>query len=613
MLQFRLRGKIILGFGVMLVLLVSLAIVGILRVNQIHKALVRINDVNSVKQRYAINFRGSVHDRAIRVRDLLLVESEAERDQIISEISALQDFYDTSKKGLDAMLAAEKDRANPKEVALAADITAVEQRTLPMIKELIEAKRAGRTADATRVLLDSARPALIDWLAATNAFIDYEEAQNNTLSLESRSIAGSFTFLMILVTGAAVIIALGLSLWIILAVLPLKRVADGLHGVAQGEGNLTAAIDIKSTDEIGQLARNFNLFVSTLHRIISTVKQSVDVLSDTGGRLSSSMDATQLAIGKIDHDIARVQTQMGVQMDKITDVSRTINSITDNIANLNTSIEQQTQSMNNSSSAVDQMIVSVQSVGNTVNKGLAQFEILETVSDDGFAKLSEVQTQILEIAEKSRGMSEANQVIDQIAAQTNLLAMNAAIEAAHAGEAGKGFAVVSDEIRKLAESSATQSKTISSTLRDFMRSIDAAVVSSKQAASSFDSIRNAVEVVVKLQTEIQAAMHEQSIGNQQVGDSFSTIRDLNGRVLAGSAEMTEGNRSILKMAEDLVTITDEIRASMDNMTRSSEEIKAAVSDVVGLGTSTEIGIAAVRQQISRFKLRKNDTSGGTGE
>ncbi len=248
------------------------------------------------------------------------------------------------------------------------------------------------------------------------------------------------------------------------------------------------------------------------------------------------------------------------------------------------------------------MISNISSVNSTINKSLSQFDHLTAVSETGYTLVNSMQTQILGISEKSQGMSEANQIIDQIAAQTNLLAMNAAIEASHAGEAGKGFAVVADEIRKLAESSASQSKAISATLKDLVQSIGTVVQTSKQTEEAFDSVKNAIEIVVSLQSQIQTAMDEQSVGNAQVGESFTQIRELNHRVRDGSVHMTTGSKNISDMTTDLVRITAEIQSSMANMTESTANIMNVVNEVVTLGNRTEEGIKSVQGQVDRFIL-----------
>ncbi len=600
-MKLSIRFKIILGSGGILLLMMAITAIGILRVNEISRMLTVINDVNTVKQRYAINFRGSVHDRSIRIRDYVLLDSPSERDSVLGEIRSLKAFYDEAAVSLDSMLAGQTDTSR-EETDLLAAIKASETETLPVIESIISLEEAGRKEDSRRLLLERARPQFQLWLDRINAYIDFQEANNIELTAQTRAIAQNFQLLMIVICGIALAVGAVLSVWTIMSVVPLNKVADALNDIAAGEGDLTSSIAVRSEDEIGKVAGNFNMFVETLHRIIETVKDSVEGLADTSRGLSASMDATQEALGHINGDISRVQEQMSTQSREVSDVSETIGGISGNIASLNSINEQKTKSGHDRSSAVEQMVASVQSVTDALEKSMAQFSNLTEVSEAGYRKISEVQEKVLDISSKSQGMSEANSVIDSIASQTNLLAMNAAIEAAHAGEAGKGFAVVADEIRKLAENSSMQSKSISSALKELVRSIADVVQTSKTAGQSFEEVRKAIEVVVDEQRRIQCVMDEQSEGNRQVRVSFETIQRLNEEVRAGAAEMYRGSQSILAKTADLVEITSGINTSMSSMTASTQDIEKAVDDVVSLGKTTEEGIRAVKSQIDRFIL-----------
>ena len=247
-------------------------------------------------------------------------------------------------------------------------------------------------------------------------------------------------------------------------------------------------------------------------------------------------------------------------------------------------------------------LANIQSVTDALARSTTQFENLSRVSEIGFQKIADVQSKVMDISGKSRSMSEANAVIDNIAAQTNLLAMNAAIEAAHAGEAGRGFAVVAGEIRKLAESSSAQSKSISAALKELVASITDVVDTSQTLSKAFEDVRNAIAVLADELRIVQNVMDQQSAGNRRVQNSFDTIHRLNNEVRSSAAQMASGSQSILAKTADLVAITNEINDSMSKMTSSAEEIGEAVGNVVSLSKTTEQGVQTVKAQIGRFVL-----------
>lgn len=595
------RAKIIAGFGASLLLVLAITVIGISRIKRINMNLTEINDVNTVKQRDAINFRGSVHDRSIRIRDFVLLTDARERAETLADIRALEDFYTKAENAINEIFAANINNT-PKEVELLGEIKKSKAETMPLIEQIIAFENEGKPDAAENLLLTKARPAFQLWLDRINAFIDYKELQNQKLTDATRSIAKLFQTLMIIVCTLTVALACIIPLWVLKSVMLLDELAAKLTDISSGDGDLTSRLVVRSNDEIGKVAGSFNGFVETLHNIMKTVRGSVEGLSHSSEGLSGSVSATQTALQSINSDVNRVVSQMDMQAGEIADVSHTMERIGSNISALNTIIGRQTDSVNRSFQAVEQMLSSIQSVTDTLEKNSERFSHLTESSEIGFKNISDIRTKILDISAKSERMSEANAVIQSIAAQTNLLAMNAAIEAAHAGEAGKGFAVVSDEIRKLAEDSAGQSKFISAALKELVAAIDSVVQTSETAGHSFEDVRHAIENVTKEQNSIQTAMDKQRDKSIQVSEAFKTIRSLTEEVRAGAMEMNEDNRNIIKKTEALVEITAGIGDSMKNMTHNSQNIQHAVETVAELQGDTVKGVRTVKAEIDRFIL-----------
>ena len=593
------RITVIVGGGLLALIMIN--IIGVIRMMEVNHKLTEMTDVNSVKQRYAINFRGSVHDRSIRVRDYVLLNDDGQRASTLSEINELEAFYLESERLLNQMME-EDTETSADEQRMLADINQSKVFLTPSINEIISLVDWGQRDQAYRILMATARPEFQNWLDKINVYIDYQEANNQSITSYLLQLSNEFQSIMTIITILSGLLGVLAFIWVIRSVRPLGTVAKALDEIAAGEGDLRVKLEVTTQDEIGKVAENFNVFISSLHKIISTVKGSVVSLSVTSRGLTSSMNAAQGALDKINGDIMRVQDQMNTQSTAVSDVSSTIQDIGNKVSDLNQIIEVQTSSVNESVSSVEQMLDNIQSVTDALGRSTAQFENLSRVSEIGFQKISEVQSKVMDISNKSRSMSEANAVIDNIAAQTNLLAMNAAIEAAHAGTAGKGFAVVAGEIRKLAESSSAQSKSISSALKELVASISGVVETSQTLSQAFEDVRKAIAFLAEELKIVQDVMDHQSEGNRQVHSSFATIHRLNDQVRASAAQMAIGSQSILAKTADLVDITEQINTSMSSMTSSAESIADAVENVVSLSKTTEQGVQTVKSQVGRFVL-----------
>ena len=431
-----------------------------------------------------------------------------------------------------------------------------------------------------------------DWSVIIRAPVNEFMGTVNTLRLSMYAIGA-----IILLTALIVVYFVAGMI-----VKPIKTVVSALRNIAQGEGDLTVRLPVSGNDEITDMSEYFNETIAKIGKSIQAVGINSNAMEEIGDELASNMTETASAVNQISANIDGVKQQAMTQAASVTETAATIEEIVRTIKQLNNSIETQAASVAQSSSSVEEMVANIASIGQTLGKTDDVIKSLTAATGDGKATLVTSNTVTQKIAEESGSLMEASSVIQHIASQTNLLAMNAAIEAAHAGEAGKGFAVVADEIRKLAEESSTQGKTITATLKNLSGEIETLSASSKTVEEKFNAIFNLAEQVKEMSNRLTEAMQEQENGSKEVLIAIKSINTVTVEVQAGSEEMLKGGEGVAEEMQKLDDLTRVITESMNEMASGAVQINNAVQEVNEITQKNKQSIEALANEVSKFKV-----------
>ncbi|UTC63471.1 methyl-accepting chemotaxis protein [Treponema sp. OMZ 787] len=383
---------------------------------------------------------------------------------------------------------------------------------------------------------------------------------------------------------------------------PINKVIEVLKNISQGEGDLTVRLPLIGNNEITELSEYFNRTIAKIGNSIQSVGLNSRSMAEIGSNLASNMNRTADSVHEITENINGVKQQALTQAASVTETSATIEQIIKTIKQLNASIENQAESVSRSSASIEQMTANIASITQTLEKTDGLIKTLAESTEDGKETVSKSNRVTQKIAEESGGLLEASSVIQHIASQTNLLAMNAAIEAAHAGEAGKGFAVVADEIRKLAEESSAQGKTITATLKALSGEIDSLSASSRTAEEKFGLIFNLSEQVKSMSESLTQSMREQGNAGVEILNAIRNINSVTFEVRNGSAEMLSGGEQVAEEMTKLDELTRKITLSMNEMASSAVQISNAMQEVNEITQKNKTSIENLAFEVNKFKV-----------
>ena len=383
---------------------------------------------------------------------------------------------------------------------------------------------------------------------------------------------------------------------------PLKRVDAAVNNLASGDADLAQRIEVHGNDEFAEISTGINTFIEMLHKIVSELNLAQKELTAIGIDLGTNSQESASATAEIMANIAGVRKQSESQSEAVSNTTTILGRSAENVNNLENLVEAQAAGITESSAAIEQMLGNISSVTSSVRKMADSFKELGITVSDGKTKLANVDGKVNEIAEQSKMLIQANTIIAQIASETNLLAMNAAIEAAHAGKAGEGFSVVANEIRKLAETSSAQSKNINTELKEISSSIKDVVSLSKDSQVAFGQIVTHLDSTDVIIREIDNAMSEQENASRQIFSALSDMRNQSIEVNEMSHQVKDNIVAVTKDMDTVSQISSIILGSMDEMTAGAQQISTATQGVSDLAASTKENIDVMDSKLKLFRV-----------
>ena len=415
--------------------------------------------------------------------------------------------------------------------------------------------------------------------------------------------SGEYTKLLVYtIMGLLVIAVIMIVLFLILSARvsrSFKIIASGCELMAMGD--YSERYPDYFTKEASLLANGFNLVTERLEGNINSMKQSKVALDEAGGKLSGTIEDLMSSIVQIGASISNTGMNLRNQTNSVSQSAQSISKILDMIHQMEELVQTQAKAVQGASTAVEEMVGNINEVDKSVDKMAHSFGVLDETAQNGVQTQNELQQQIIEIENQSKLLSEANKVIANIAGQTNLLAMNAAIEAAHAGDAGQGFAVVADEIRKLSETSSAQSKTIGAQLKSIQNAINLVVQATQHGVQDYANLSKEIRETDTLVQQIKAAMTEQQQGSTQILDALGEMNESTQQVQNASEEITTASQAIIGDVEILQNETKVMGQSMDEMGLSADKMQDAGLTLAGVSKTVEASIEEMGKQIDLFE------------
>ncbi|MBU0926275.1 MAG: methyl-accepting chemotaxis protein [Spirochaetes bacterium] len=426
-------------------------------------------------------------------------------------------------------------------------------------------------------------------------------------SLDAAKAIGSKATVNISAFTGGVMLLLGVALFFIvrLVLKPIVSYVDAFK--AASTGDLTVRAEVRAKDEVGRIAHFFNDFIGTLEGMVREVKGVAGSTERISQDLAASSEETAASLHEIRVNTEGMKNKIIHLDSEVSSSSKSAIDVDVYLSRLSELIGDQASAINESSASIEEMTASITNIAKAAEEKLRIASELETTALDGQTEMEETEQMIKKVAASASVIMEMIQIIQDIASKTNLLAMNAAIEAAHAGDFGKGFAVVADEIRNLAESSAESAKQITQSLGEVADYISVSESSTVKTGEIFSRIVDQVKDVAMSMSEMKNATHELSIGAQQILEALGSLVSTTEEVKGSSVDMKDRVAAIVEAMRSVSAISSDTKYGMEEITLGINEIYKAAEAISKAGGDNSESVSALKELVERFTVGNEAT------